>query len=200
MRLFGVSVVHDHQRFPVAQGASDVLQEQQRWAISPMGVVDHDHQGLLEGELTQQACCGVELAETILDRSTAVRRPIGVGEHLGCKAGQVDAQSVLLGESAEMRSDADGTQNLSPRPVRGRAGRVDRGPPYARYASSPRQPHQILGQSGLADARLTPTQDQARLTGQRRLQAVSQRGQFRLSTDQLRSHQRHVSSRRTLPA
>lgn len=162
MQGLGVPVVYQDQQPFIRQRAGDMLQDQQRRVISPVKVVEHHHQGPAEGHLPKQASDRIEQPEPVLSRCRPAHRITGGPEQVWCHRRKIGSQPVLASKCRQVHDGGDSAQNLPPGPVRRSARRPDRTTPGHRHASGCGQPGQLLGQTRLADARLTQAEHDAR--------------------------------------
>ncbi|MDQ3679911.1 MAG: hypothetical protein M3378_05080 [Actinomycetota bacterium] len=64
--LLGDACVHEEKEPFVGEAPGDMLEEQQRWLVRPVHIVEHDHQRGLKTDLSQQARHSIELPEPIV--------------------------------------------------------------------------------------------------------------------------------------
>ena len=151
----GVAGVDDDEQALVGQDPGDVVEQQQRGLIGPVGVVEDDQQGRLQAHLAEQPRHGVELAEPILRRATAGRGWLG-RDHVGDDAGQLAAETMLAGEGLQVDAARQRPQDLAPRPERRRAGRLGGRPPHPETHRAAPPPQAAPGPVGSCRSRPRP--------------------------------------------
>jgi hypothetical protein len=191
----GVAGVDDDEQSLVGQGPGDVVEQQQRGLVGPVGIVEDDQQGRLQAHLAEQPRHGVELTESILRRVTAGQRWRS-RDHVGGDAGQLGAEVVFAGEALQVDAASEPPQHLAPRPERRRPGRLGGRPPRPQHTAPLRHPEQLLGQPGLANPGLALTHDDPGETVDGGGEAVGEHRHLRLSTNELRPHRLHLWLRR----
>ena len=168
----------------------DVFQEQQRRPAGVVGIVEDHQQRPGLAHLAQELCHGVEGPEPGLVGQFVVHGGHRTGEHVGCQAGQVRHQSSPQGDRGQVDLVLDRAQDLAPRPVRRSPRRLRSLAPRGGEAARRRRLHQLLGQPGLADARLATAEDESWPAGLRGTQTVSEQSPLVPSTDHLAPHRR----------
>jgi hypothetical protein len=157
----GVTDVDDDEKSLVGQDPGDMMKQQQRGLIGPVGIVEDDQQGRLLAHLAEQPRHGVELTKPVLRRATAGRWWLG-RDHVGGNTGQLGVEAMLAGESLQVNAARERPQHLAPRPERRRAGGFGGRPPNPEDTAPLRHPNQLLGQPGLADPGLALAHDNLR--------------------------------------
>ncbi len=120
--MLGVAVAHHHQQPLVAQRPREVPQQENRRSVGPVRVVEDHHERGLTGDLAEQPRDGLELAKTVLSPCGDLRRRLRTAEQFRRQPREV---GVDIRNGHEIGRAA---KDLTPRPVRRRAFRLDSDP------------------------------------------------------------------------
>jgi hypothetical protein len=182
-----VPVGGDQQQARVGQLPRHELQQQQAGPVGPVEVVEDDHQTGVGRCLAERGGHGVEEAEPGHLGVERGRRqgPRGGHRQLGHELAELGRVLAELGGQRRGRAaGGQGAQRQSPRPVGGRALTLVAAAPHHPDLAGPGVGGELLGDAGLADARLAGDEHELPLSAEGAVERGPQPGPLGVPADE----------------